>query len=615
MFVYGNIFGWSGGTYGGIATSNLQTVTDNGATTTNSITIGDSISPDASAVLDLKSTTLGLLIPRMTTAQRNAISTPATGLIVYDTTLNQIFFYNATSWQSSTDSLTLQQVTNAGATTTNNITAPKLIGGTAVGSVLQLQATSNNANSSSKVEILGGNNGGTSLGYIDSSGTLFFDVIKSRATQLKIQSPSTYGIEFYPNNIYAGGFTSNGLLNITNGAGNSGALLVGSSSMNNSAMGQFDSTTKGFLIPRMTTAQKNAISSPSVGLQVYDTTLLAPQFYNGISWTNGISSSTLQQVTTAGNTTTNDIVLNGIIISGNSTLNYIGIGQNIISANNTGNEVHVIGNNAGNNNSGSQINAVGNNSAENNGGNNINALGQDACVSNIGDNVNALGQYAANQNAGNNINAFGASSGLSNIGTDVNFFGESSGSNNTGSNVNAMGFGSGSSNIYNNVNLFGNGANATADNQDVYSKGTYQVRKDSNTITQDIQRNYIDTPIGKEIVTVLDERNSNETSNKTYTFSPISAIAKYRIGFNLKINSIDITQVMRVRLIFVDENAGTQTLFIVSNSTVNSLTNAEYYLFSPVDILASSGNIEITYLLTGTGSIDFNCGVTIQQIN
>src|SRR4051812_47818946 len=41
--------------------------------------------PAASAMLDVSSTTMGSLIPRMTSAQRTAIAAPATGLEVYDT--------------------------------------------------------------------------------------------------------------------------------------------------------------------------------------------------------------------------------------------------------------------------------------------------------------------------------------------------------------------------------------------------------------------------------------------------------------------------------------------------------------------------------------------------
>jgi hypothetical protein len=48
---------------------------------------------------------------------------------------------------------------------------------------------------------------------------------------------------------------------------------------------QIDSTTKGFLPPRMTTTQKNAIATPSAGLMVYDTTLNLMALYNGTVWT------------------------------------------------------------------------------------------------------------------------------------------------------------------------------------------------------------------------------------------------------------------------------------------------------------------------------------------
>jgi trimeric autotransporter adhesin len=54
--------------------------------------------PDASAVLDVKSTTKGMLIPRMTTAQRTTITTPATGLQVFDTDTKSFWFYNGIAW-------------------------------------------------------------------------------------------------------------------------------------------------------------------------------------------------------------------------------------------------------------------------------------------------------------------------------------------------------------------------------------------------------------------------------------------------------------------------------------------------------------------------------------
>ena len=55
----------------------------------------DGSTPDNSAMLDIKSTSSGLLIPRMTLAQRNAISSPATSLIIYQTDNTPGYYYNA----------------------------------------------------------------------------------------------------------------------------------------------------------------------------------------------------------------------------------------------------------------------------------------------------------------------------------------------------------------------------------------------------------------------------------------------------------------------------------------------------------------------------------------
>ncbi|HNJ29649.1 MAG TPA: hypothetical protein PLQ40_11885, partial [Ferruginibacter sp.] len=43
----------------------------------------DGSSANASALLDVKSTTKGILIPRMTKTEKNAIASPATGLLIY----------------------------------------------------------------------------------------------------------------------------------------------------------------------------------------------------------------------------------------------------------------------------------------------------------------------------------------------------------------------------------------------------------------------------------------------------------------------------------------------------------------------------------------------------
>ncbi len=50
--------------------------------------------PNASSILDLTSSTQGMLTPRMTTAQRIAIVSPADGLMVYDTDLKSFFHFD-----------------------------------------------------------------------------------------------------------------------------------------------------------------------------------------------------------------------------------------------------------------------------------------------------------------------------------------------------------------------------------------------------------------------------------------------------------------------------------------------------------------------------------------
>ena len=81
-----SVAGWH---FGNIYSKGVTHITDN---TTSSTTL------DASAKLQVDSTTQGFLPPRMTTTERDAISTPASGLMVYNTTTNKAQCYNGTTW-------------------------------------------------------------------------------------------------------------------------------------------------------------------------------------------------------------------------------------------------------------------------------------------------------------------------------------------------------------------------------------------------------------------------------------------------------------------------------------------------------------------------------------
>lgn len=55
-------------------------------------------SPNANAILDVTSTTKAFMPPRMTTTQRDAIASPAEGMVIHNTTTHVLNFYNGTTW-------------------------------------------------------------------------------------------------------------------------------------------------------------------------------------------------------------------------------------------------------------------------------------------------------------------------------------------------------------------------------------------------------------------------------------------------------------------------------------------------------------------------------------
>lgn len=61
---------------------------------------GGNSAPDASSILDVESTGRGVLIPRMTTVQRDAIGAPRESLRIYNTTTKQHQFWNGATWKS-----------------------------------------------------------------------------------------------------------------------------------------------------------------------------------------------------------------------------------------------------------------------------------------------------------------------------------------------------------------------------------------------------------------------------------------------------------------------------------------------------------------------------------
>ena len=96
--------------------------------------------PNGSAALDITSTTKGLLIPRMTNAQRKAISNPAAGLQVFVTDFDggSFMFYDGTKWgtlsftKTIPDAPTIGTAVAGNAQATVSFTAPSSDGGSAI---------------------------------------------------------------------------------------------------------------------------------------------------------------------------------------------------------------------------------------------------------------------------------------------------------------------------------------------------------------------------------------------------------------------------------------------------------------------------------------------------
>ncbi len=85
-------------------TGNVLSIGDAGASTpvfnintSGNIGVGTT-TPNASAICDITSTTKGVLFPRMTTTQKNAIASPAAGLVVYDSTAKSPGYYDGANW-------------------------------------------------------------------------------------------------------------------------------------------------------------------------------------------------------------------------------------------------------------------------------------------------------------------------------------------------------------------------------------------------------------------------------------------------------------------------------------------------------------------------------------
>jgi hypothetical protein len=215
-----------------------------------------------STCLELQSTTSALLVSRMTTTQRNALNA-IDGMLVYDTTVGAFFMREGGAWNQSGPAggdVIGPAVSVAGdiaifADTTGKVLADS---GVPITKVPQLAEVLELREKKGLTPLINVNQIGN-LGHIaftNGIGLLFVD--------------SLMPVEFIDNDYGPG----NQVCSLFTGG-------LPSSSTTPSALIELQTTTGAFLLSRMTTVQKNALTSPAAGMMVYDTTIGDFSFYNG----------------------------------------------------------------------------------------------------------------------------------------------------------------------------------------------------------------------------------------------------------------------------------------------------------------------------------------------
>ena len=131
-----------------------------------SVGIG-TITPNGSAKLDVNSSTQGFLPPRVTSAQRDAIASPALGLVIYNITTNCLEIFRGTSWYN---------VCNGGSFVSGKTN--KLLGGTGYEMPYSIDQTTDGgyiiagtSNSSANGDVTGTSHGGYDYWVIKTDGT------------------------------------------------------------------------------------------------------------------------------------------------------------------------------------------------------------------------------------------------------------------------------------------------------------------------------------------------------------------------------------------------------------------------------------------------------------
>jgi len=239
------------------------------ATGYSQVKVGSNENP--SAALEINSRNSGMLIPRMTDAQRDAIKSPAEGLLLFNTSTETLNYWDGTAWKT----LSAAQVS----TTT---------GSTAITDGVAINSTGLPAAASALLDVQSIEKG---LLLPRTSNTVFTNPIAG----ILIYSTLSKAPLYYSSSEWKSPCQQMvSAVSATGTASGEGVLIAeASGNPDASAMLEIASTTKGLLLPRLTNSQRDAIN-PANGLIIYNTTVHALQYYTSLGWyqlTNETSST------------------------------------------------------------------------------------------------------------------------------------------------------------------------------------------------------------------------------------------------------------------------------------------------------------------------------------
>ncbi len=318
-------------------------------------------SPDASAILDVVSTSKGMLVPRMNKTQRDAIPAPATGLLIFQTTNTPGFYYfNGTAW-TALKPLSLSK-------TLNNLTAPTAV----------------------NVEILPGSDNSINLGSSTNSwkdifldGALFLGGNKFISTSVtnsmfigNTGNTANTGVKNTATGFDAMRFNNSGAFNVANGFS---ALRANTTGTNNTAIGA------NALLLNTTGSQNTAAGTATLAANTTGSGNSAFGFEALLSNISGNNNTALGPDVLITNTTGSENVGvgSGALYNNNASRN-TSVGSQSLYANTTGSSNTAVGHaSLFSNTSGPQNTGVGDSSLfSNTTGSNNTAVGYNALLSN-----------------------------------------------------------------------------------------------------------------------------------------------------------------------------------------------------------------------------------------